>query len=208
MISSLTMPSFPLGLIKDPELLAVIQKRHAELLEIRKQLERDSMKMQEICEAIEEMEKRQREAELRRISEQSKEWIKDFVPSGPAEFGAEPTFKSDFHIDPEEARAAAASRKASRMQSRESSIPRLEDLGAAKGYEEILMGYTARSRQQSMDRRAEREDDGKQPGGSPTEHQSRMRKNQQEAAVKIEPSAVNVEEMLRKPPTAPRRKRK
>ena len=73
MISSLAMPSFPLGLIKDPELLAAIQKRHAELLELRKQLKRDSMRMQEICEALEEMERRQREAELRRISEQSKE---------------------------------------------------------------------------------------------------------------------------------------
>ena len=85
--------------------------------------------MQEICEALEEMERRQREAELRRIAEQSTEWIKDFVPSGPAEFGAEPVFRSDFHIDPEEARAAAACRKESRMQSRESSMPRLEEIG-------------------------------------------------------------------------------
>jgi len=214
MISSLTMPSFPLGLIKDPELLAVIQKRHAELLEIRKQLERDSMKMQEICEAIEEMEKRQREAELRRISEQSKEWIKDFVPSGPAEFGAEPVFRSDFHIDPEEARAAAASRKASRMQSRESSIPRLEEIGAAKGYEDILLGYTARSRQQSLDRRPGREDDRKKEDdrkqakgeGSPTEHQGRDRKTKQES-VKVEPDLVRMGEKVKKPPTAPRRKR-
>merc|ERR1711892_684960 len=121
MVSSLSMPSFPLGLIKDPALLAAIQKRHSDLLELRKQLRLDSIRMQEICEALEEMERQQREAELRRISAQSREWIKDFIPSGPAEFGAEPSFKSDFHIDPEEARAAAASRKASRMQSRESS---------------------------------------------------------------------------------------
>ena len=87
--------------------------------------------MKEITEALEEMEQRQREAELRRLAAQSKEWIKDLIPDGSAMFGSEPTFRSDFHIDPEEARAAAASRKASRMQSRESSVTPLESLGTA-----------------------------------------------------------------------------
>ena len=83
-------------------------------------------------------------------------------------------------------------------------------LGAAKGYEEILMGYTARSRQQSMDRRQEREEDRRKiPSGRPqSEHQGRSRKPQQDAPmVKIEPAVVELEDSLRKPPTAPRRKR-
>jgi len=210
MISSLAMPSFPLGLIKDPALLAAIQKRHAELLDLRKSLKKDAMRMQEICEALEEMERRQREAELRRICEQSKEWIKDFVPSGPAEFGTEPVFRSDFHMDPEEARARAASRKASRLQSRESSVTPLEDIGAARGYDDILLGYTARSRQQSLDRRSGSVEDGKRDpeANGPSGGQRRSRRQEKEVpSPKIEPTAVGLEENLRKPPTAPRRKR-
>ena len=88
--------------------------------------------MKEICDAIEEMEQRQREAELKRLAQQSKEWINDLVPRGSAMFGSEPSFKSDFHIDPEEARARAASRRASRMASRESSVTPLETLGTLK----------------------------------------------------------------------------
>ena len=131
LISSLSMPSFPAGLIKDPKLLEVIMKRHKEMLELRKRLAEEEQRMKEITEALEEMEQRQREAELRRLAAQSKEWIKDLIPDGSAMFGSEPTFRSDFHIDPEEARAAAASRKASRMQSRESSVTPLESLGTA-----------------------------------------------------------------------------
>ena len=83
-------------------------------------------------------------------------------------------------------------------------------LGAAKGYEEILMGYTARSRQQSMDRRPDREEDRRKiPSGRPqSEHQGRSRKPQQDAQmVKIEPAVVELGDSLRKPTTAPRRKR-
>ena len=51
------------------------------------------LRLAEICAAIEEMEKRQREAELRRLKAQNQEWIKDFKPEGAAEFGSMPTFK-------------------------------------------------------------------------------------------------------------------
>ena len=71
----------------------------------------------------------QREAELRRLAAQSKEWVHDLQPEGSALFGAEPSFKSDFSLDPEEARAQAASRRASRMQSREASVAPVESLG-------------------------------------------------------------------------------
>ena len=53
----------------------------------------------------------------------------DLQPEGSALFGAEPSFKSDFSLDPEEARAQAASRRASRMQSREASVAPVESLG-------------------------------------------------------------------------------
>ena len=129
MISSLAMPSFPAGLIKNPELLAAITKRHKELLELRKKLAREEQRMKEICEALDEMEMRQREAELARLAKQSKEWVHDFKPEGSAMFGTEPTFRSDFTMDPEEARAQAASRRASRMASRESSVAPVESLG-------------------------------------------------------------------------------
>ena len=69
------------------------------------------------------------EAELRRLAAQSKEWVHDLQPEGSALFGAEPSFKSDFSLDPEEARAQAASRRASRMQSREASVAPVESLG-------------------------------------------------------------------------------
>ena len=85
--------------------------------------------MKEICEALDEMEMRQREAELARLARQSKEWVHDFKPEGSAMFGTEPTFRSDFTMDPEEARAQAASRRASRMASRESSVAPVESLG-------------------------------------------------------------------------------
>ena len=38
-------------------------------------------------------------------------------------------YRPDFVIDPEEAKANAASRKASRIQSRESSVVPVEDIG-------------------------------------------------------------------------------
>ena len=122
MISSLSIPSFPAGLIKNPELLEAINKRHKELLEIRKKLFLEEQRIREITEMLEEMEQRQREAELKRLAAQSREWVHDLVPRGSAMFGSEPSFKSDFHIDPEEARAQVASRRASRLQSRESSV--------------------------------------------------------------------------------------
>jgi len=189
MISSLSMPSFPAGLIKDPHLLAATNKRHQELIAIRKKILLEEQRMKEICDAIEEMEQRQREAELKRLAQQSKEWINDLVPRGSAMFGSEPSFKSDFHIDPEEARARAASRRASRMASRESSVTPLETLGASKGYEEELLGYTARSRQQSLDRRQGAEKEKKLP----------ERKAQEQK--------VEVDDKIKKPPAPPRRKR-
>ena len=42
--------------------------------------------------------------------------------------------------------------------------------------------------------------------GSPTEHQGRDRKTKQES-VKVEPALVIMGEKVKKPPTAPRRKR-
>ena len=51
------------------------------------------LRLAEICAAIEEMEKRQREAELKRLKAQNQEWIKDFKPEGAAEFGSMPAFK-------------------------------------------------------------------------------------------------------------------
>ena len=80
MISSLAMPSFPAGLIRNPELLAVITKRHQELLELRRKLAAEEQRMREICEALEEMEQRQREAELARLTKQSREWVHDLQP--------------------------------------------------------------------------------------------------------------------------------
>ena len=50
-------------------------------------------RLAEICAAIEEMERRQREAELRRLKAQNQEWIKDFRPEGAAEFGSMPSFR-------------------------------------------------------------------------------------------------------------------
>ena len=122
MISSLSIPSFPPGLVKNPELLEAINKRHKELLEMRRKLLLEEQRIREIMEMLEAMEQRQRDAELKRLTAQSREWVHDLVPRGSAMFGAEPTFKSDFHIDPEEARARVASRRASRLQSRESSV--------------------------------------------------------------------------------------
>ena len=129
MISSLAIPSFPAGLIKDPALLQQLQARVARLKELRRRVEAEEQRMKEINLYLEEMEAAQRERELRRLADQSKNWIKDFVPSGSAMFGSQPTFRSDFTVDPEEARAAAASRKASRIQSRESSVTPLETIG-------------------------------------------------------------------------------
>ena len=58
--------------------------------------------------------------------------------------------------------------------------------GTAKGYEDILQGYHARSRQQSLDRRGGAEQERKIPE-------------------KIEKKATTSD--VSKPPTAPRRKR-
>ena len=132
LISSLSIPSFPAGLIKDPALLQQIQARLARLQELRRRVEAEEQRMKEINLLLEEMEKAQRERELRRLADQSKNWIADFVPSGSAMFGSQPTFRSDFTVDPEEARAAAASRRASRIQSRESSVTPLETIGREK----------------------------------------------------------------------------
>lgn len=129
MISSLSIPSFPAGLIKDPALLQQIQARLEKLKELRRRVEAEEQRMREVNLALEEMEKAQRERELRRLADQSKNWIADFVPTGSAMFGSQPTFRSDFTVDPEEARAAAASRRASRIQSRESSVTPLETIG-------------------------------------------------------------------------------
>ena len=74
----------------------------------------------------------------------------DLQPEGSALFGAEPSFKSDFSLDPEEARAQAASRRASRMQSREASVAPVESLGilyiSSVPTEMYNIGYCLRSR--------------------------------------------------------------
>ena len=93
MISSLTNPSFPLHLIKDPALLAIIMKRRQEMLDMRKKLEDQSRRMVEICAAIEAMEQRYREAELRRLARQNLDWVNDHIPEGAAEFGSMPSFR-------------------------------------------------------------------------------------------------------------------
>ena len=129
MISSLSIPSFPAGLIKDPALLQQIQNRIKKLQELRRRLAEEEQRMKEGNQLLEEMERAQRERELARLADQSKNWIHDFVPRGTVEFGSQPSFKSDFTVDPEEARAAAASRRASRRQSRESSVTPVETIG-------------------------------------------------------------------------------
>ena len=63
--------------------------------------------------------------------------------------------------------------------------------GAAKGYEEELLGYHARSRQQSLDRRA----------GGGAEQEKIPEKKESVAGNRGSRSDV------KKPPTAPRRKR-
>ena len=93
MISSLANPSFPLHLIKDPELLAIIMKRRQEMLDLRIKLDYDKKRMEEICAAIEAMEERYRQAELKRLAAQKLEWTKDFIPEGAAEFGSMPSFR-------------------------------------------------------------------------------------------------------------------
>ena len=65
--------------------------------------------------------------------------------------------------------------------------------GASKGYEEELLGYSARSRQQSLDRRSTTTAERKQPS-KPSQEASEQKKNE------------STEERKR-PPTAPRRKR-
>ena len=64
--------------------------------------------------------------------------------------------------------------------------------GAAKGYEEELLGYHARSRQQSLDRRA---------GGGAEQEKKIPEKKESVAGNRGSRSEV------KKPPTAPRRKR-
>ena len=129
MISSLSIPSFPAGLIKDPALQQKIQERIRKLQDLRRRLQEEEQRMKEVALYLEEMERAQRERELKRLADQSKNWIHDSIPLGTSEFGSQPVFKSDFHVDPEEARAAAASRRASRIQSRESSVTPIETIG-------------------------------------------------------------------------------
>ena len=93
MVGSLSIPSFPDYLIQNPEIRAAIQSRKEELQRMREKIASEEERMREICEALEAMERRRKEAELRRLAEQALEWTKDFVPSGPAEFGAMPVFR-------------------------------------------------------------------------------------------------------------------
>ena len=71
----------------------------------------------------------------------------------------------------------------------------LKTSGAAKGYEDVLQGYTARSRQQSLDRRsgADRDPDVK----------SSVLKKEKEPSQKVSSSASENS----KPPAVPKRKR-
>ena len=66
--------------------------------------------------------------------------------------------------------------------------------GASKGYEEELLGYTARSRQQSLDRRS----------ASTAERKQSTKPSQEAPEVKKNDST----EERKRPPTAPRRKGK
>lgn len=163
MISALAMPSFPLSLIKDKELLKKIMTRREEIRRIHREVVKEAKRMVEVMAAIEEMEQKQRENELKRLAAQAKEWTQDPIPYGGAMFGASPSFKSDFTMDPEEARERARSRKASRMNSREPSVAPVEAIGALRGYDDILMGYGARSRHQSVDRSKSKEEEEKEP---------------------------------------------
>ena len=67
-------------------------------------------------------------------------------------------------------------------------------LGAAKGYEEELLGYTARSRQQSLDRRA----------GAEREQEKRV--HERKMTQKTEGEEGKRSE-VKKPPTAPRKRK-
>ena len=93
MIGSLSMPSFPDYLIQNPDIRAAIQARKEELQKIKEKISREAERMQEICDALEEMERRRKEAELKRLADQALQWTKDYIPSGPAEFGAMPVFR-------------------------------------------------------------------------------------------------------------------
>ena len=196
MISSLSTPSFPLGLIKDPALLAAIRARHEELLQLRRAMAAEAERLKAVSAALEELERVQREAELARLARQARDWVFDPVPVGAAEFGANPVFRSDFTVDPVEARAAAASRKASRAQSRDhSAAPQpVESLPVARGYEDSLLGYSARSRQQSLDRRPDT--------GAQQERQPRQTGTNEDRGRNTEKL-----DKTKKPPSAPRRKK-
>ena len=93
LIGSSAIPSFPDYLIKNPALCEAITERKRQLELIKQKIASDERKMREIDEILEEMEKLQKEAELRRLAEQTLEWTKDFIPSGSVEFGAMPVFR-------------------------------------------------------------------------------------------------------------------
>jgi len=76
-------------------------------------------------------------------------------------------------------------------------------LGAAKGYEDILLGYTARSRQQSLDRRNLNQDDERKVSvNTSSEHQGRSKSRKEQSQ-----SVAGQAENIQRPPAAPRRKR-
>ena len=93
LIGSSAIPSFPDYLIQNPELMAAINERKRQLELIKQKIASDEKKMKEIEEILEEMERRQKEAELKRLAEQTLEWTKDVIPSGSVEFGAMPVFR-------------------------------------------------------------------------------------------------------------------
>ena len=142
-------------------------------------------------------------------------------------------------MDPEEAKARAASRRASRMASRErgeEEVVPVEELGerenmfmilafsgCAKGYEDILMGYGARSRQQSTERGAgkgerstaeeRREEEKRKRRNAVEQERGRERGRLPPVTREEDGKQVEVEEEVsplsdvKKPPTAPRRKK-
>ena len=93
MIGSSSMPSFPEFLIQNPSIREKIEARRQEMKRLQDIIAKEAARMVEISEVLDEIDKRRREAELRRLAEQSLEWTRDYVPLRSAEFGAMPVFR-------------------------------------------------------------------------------------------------------------------
>ena len=93
MVGSTSMPTFPEFLIQNPALREKIEARRMEMKRLQENIKKEAARMKEISEVLDEMDRKRREAELRRLAEQSMEWTQDYIPSGSAEFGAMPVFR-------------------------------------------------------------------------------------------------------------------